>query len=78
MPPVRKALVRNALREDAENVVFGDRDWRAPLPDSNLLTELPAAGSDGGSFGSTMRFSHAKPVVSRHQAGFRSDLVMHR
>ena len=32
MPPVRKALVRTALREDAEKVVFGDREGRAPRP----------------------------------------------
>jgi len=32
MPPLRKALVRTALREDAEKVVFGDRDGRAPRP----------------------------------------------
>jgi putative transposase len=32
MPPVPKALVRTALREDAEKVVFGDREGRAPRP----------------------------------------------
>jgi putative transposase len=32
MPPVRKALVRPALREDAEKVVFVDREGRAPRP----------------------------------------------
>jgi len=30
MPPVRKALVRTALREDAEKVVFGDREGARP------------------------------------------------
>ena len=29
---MRKALVRTALREDAEKVVFGDREGRAPRP----------------------------------------------
>jgi len=32
MPPVRKALVGTALREDAEKVVFRDREGRAPRP----------------------------------------------
>jgi hypothetical protein len=32
MPRVRTALVRTALREDAEKVVFGDREGRAPRP----------------------------------------------
>jgi transposase len=32
MPPVRKALVRTALRVDAEKVVFGDREGRDPRP----------------------------------------------
>jgi len=57
MPPVRKALVRTALREDAEKVVFGDRERHAPRPKPTRRRPqglcLDRGYCQGGSTGST-------------------------